>query len=103
MVDFSDKLDEAASVVNRFLSLEHPLGSTFESYDSHDRLGLIMDMLAADGVNGNEAIDWSRLASFDDFNLTHDVCGIHNCMNRETGALEKGFLPRASRSTIAPR
>jgi hypothetical protein len=59
-----------------------------------DRVSLIMDLMAADGVNGNPAIDWTRLYSADDFNFAHDVGGIHRHMNRETGELGGCFLPR---------
>jgi hypothetical protein len=37
--------------------------------------------------------DW--LAA-DNFNFSHDFCGIQNCMNRRTGKVEGLFLPRFS-------
>lgn len=36
----------------------------------------------------------SDLAKADDFNLIHDVCGIHNTVSRDTGKIEGLFLPR---------
>jgi len=39
-------------------------------------------------------IDIDRLDKFDDFNFTHDIAGICHHLNRETGEMEGGFLPR---------
>ncbi|MBC7954081.1 MAG: hypothetical protein H7Z12_19965 [Rhodospirillaceae bacterium] len=34
------------------------------------------------------------MAEADDFNLLHDVGGIHNCINRRTGKIDGLFRPR---------
>jgi hypothetical protein len=64
----------------------------------HDVLSTEMD-LCATHANGNP-MDFEKLASADDFNLAHDVCGIARHLDRNTGKLENYFSPRCSRSDI---
>ncbi len=54
-----------------------------------------MDLLATH-ANGNP-MDFKRLSEADDFNLTHDFCGIARHINRVTGKLENHFSPRFSK------
>ena len=61
----------------------------------YDRMTLVMD-LSACHANGCP-LDFDHLASADDFNLMHDVTGIANHIDRETGALSGHFLPRFSK------
>lgn len=68
---------------------EHGYGST---------LARSMDLAAADGVNGNPAIDWPRLLAADNFTFIHDVSGIHRHMQRWDGKLGGGFVPRTVKS-----
>jgi len=42
-------------------------------------------------------LDLGKLLVIDDFNFVHDVCGISQHINRETGKLEHCFVPRCSR------
>ena len=58
------------------------------------RMSLMMDISAANGVNGNDPIDLDRLLAADDFNFAHDVFGISRHMDRETGLLGNFFSPR---------
>lgn len=60
----------------------------------YTRISLIMDLTAADGVNGNARLDWGRLLNADDFNFLHDLGGIARHLDRETGAITNHFLPR---------
>jgi len=53
-----------------------------------------MDITACH-LNGNP-LDLNKLIAADDFNFSHDVCGIANCLDRETGKLTKCFVPRCS-------
>ena len=62
-----------------------------------DYLSLSMDITATH-LNGCK-MALQRLLESDDFNFFHDVCGIYEHINRETGALEKSFLPRFSAKT----
>jgi hypothetical protein len=51
-----------------------------------------MDLVA---VHVNDMkLDFKRLLEFDDFNFAHDITGIANCIDRETGKLTKHFIPR---------
>ena len=43
----------------------------------------------------------AELAAADDFNFAHDVLGIREHLNRETGQLENCFLPRFSKPEAA--
>lgn len=58
---------------------------------------LLMDLGAADGVNGNPPLDWDRLLEADDFNFLHDLEGISRHMDRSTGRLGDCFVPRFTR------
>ena len=58
------------------------------------RMSLMMDISAANGVNGNDPIDLDRLLAADDFNVAHDVFGISRHMDRETGKIGDFFSPR---------
>ena len=57
-----------------------------------DRLPLTMDITACH-ANGNP-LRLEDLASADDFNFTHDICGIQNNLCRDTGAMMNCFRPR---------
>jgi|TARA_R100000544_G_scaffold34719_3_gene21649 hypothetical protein len=59
-----------------------------------DRMSLHMD-LCATHANGNP-MDFARLLAADDFNFAHDIAGIQNHLNRNTGKLENFFSPRFS-------
>jgi len=65
------------------------------------RMSFMMDLLAADGENGNEPIDLDALANADDFNFAHDAYGISRYINRETGKLTQHFLPRYARKSVS--
>ena len=58
------------------------------------RMSLQMDIMAANGVNGNDPIDLTRLLDADDFNFAHDVFGIERHMDRETGLIGGFFSLR---------
>ena len=79
------------AVVARFVEL---IGG-----DGHDvdRLALTMDIAAADGVNGYRPIDWPRMLGSRTL-LAHDVAGIARHMDRGTGRLRDGFIPRCATS-----
>lgn len=58
----------------------------------YHKLSAEMD-LTATHLNGCP-LDLPRLSEADDFNIAHDVFGIARNLNRETGKLERFFLPR---------
>jgi hypothetical protein len=83
----------ALEAVKRYeIKLKHPAERRF-----YMRISLILDLLAADGRNGNAPLDWSALLSYPDFDFFHDVAGIHRHMNRDTGELMNCFVPRCAR------
>jgi hypothetical protein len=92
-VEFSKNVDEAAKVADR-------AGSKIIKA-SGGRLAFMMDLLAADGVNGNPPIDFTGLLAADEFNFLHDVCGIARHLDRSTGELADCFIPRFARSSQA--
>lgn len=53
-----------------------------------------MDLIATH-ANGCP-LDFARLEHFDDLNLFHDICGIGEHLNRETGELMNMFRPRSA-------
>lgn len=57
-----------------------------------DRMSMVMDLMATH-ANGCP-MDFAQLLAADDFNLAHDVFGIHRYLNRETGQLTDCFRPR---------
>jgi hypothetical protein len=101
MVKFSHKVKSStiAAIGTRFGKWLNEQG-VFD-FDADAKLSLVMDLRAADGVNGNKKIDFERLLAADDFNFIHDVGGIQRHMNRETGKLENCFLPRCARKLEA--
>lgn len=60
-----------------------------------DHTARVMD-LTATHCNGCP-LDLKRMAEADDFNLAHDVYGIANHLDRDTGRLSPKFLPRFAR------
>lgn len=59
-----------------------------------DRLTLEMDITAVH-LNGCP-LDLIALLAFRDFDFLHDIYGIHNCIDRKTGKLQRCFSPRCS-------
>ena len=51
----------------------------------------MMDISAA---HKSQPLDIDRWLAADDSNFMHDLIGIHNHINRETGKLENAFMPR---------
>jgi hypothetical protein len=59
-----------------------------------DRLSLMMDLECA-MKEFNLSLD--ELLNADDFNFTHDICGIQRHINRRTMEFENFFVPRFAR------
>lgn len=85
-IDFSTNLEAAAKIADR-------ARADFVAR-AGGRMSFIMDLLAADGQNGNPPVDLDALAEADDFNFAHDAYGISAHMDRSTGKLTGHFLPR---------
>lgn len=88
-----DTTKEEAQLIRRIVERARPI---FERqgvpFNVQDRM---MD-LAATHANGCP-LDFQKFLDFDDFNFSHDFVGIFNCLNRDTGRLERHFLPRCSK------
>lgn len=76
--------DKIQRTVDRFINL----------IDVEDVQSLEMDITATH-ANGCP-LDLDKLLRADEFNFLHDVTGIRNCLNRETGELGV-FLPRCAK------
>lgn len=63
------------------------------------KLDLVMDITAVH-ANGNP-LRLEALLDADDFNFAHDLSGICNCLDRETGKLTRHFRPRYSQPEAA--
>jgi hypothetical protein len=59
------------------------------------RMEMLMDVTAVH-LNGNP-LRLKDMLGADDFNFAHDMSGICNCLDRETGQLMNNFSPRFSR------
>ena len=59
-----------------------------------NRMDLTMDLGAA---HSHTPMDLEKLLYFDDFSFAHDIDGISNCIDRNTGELRNCFLPRCAR------
>ena len=64
-----------------------------------DRMTTVMD-LSACHANGCP-MDFDRLLTADEFNFWHDMHGISNHVDRETGKLADCFLPRFAKPQTA--
>ncbi len=95
-VEFSDNRGDIFRAIRRWQKLGKELGKP--SMTTSEQMDLMMDLAASDGVNGNNPIDWDRLLKADEFNFAHDISGIINCINRETGFLDRHFIPRFART-----
>ncbi len=60
-----------------------------------DLMSLEMDIIATH-TNGCP-LDLQKLLNADAFNFAHDIVGINNHIDRETGELKNCFLPRCSK------
>lgn len=58
------------------------------------RMDLHMDISAVHASGNPLRLD--EMLAADDFNFFHDVSGICNCLDRQTGKLTRGFSPRFS-------
>jgi len=65
-----------------------------------DFVSMRMDVTAVH-CNGNPLRHADLLAA-DDFNFLHDMSGICNCLDRNTGKLTRNFRPRFSRPARDP-
>jgi hypothetical protein len=85
-------MDRAMEIMDRADREDLPLAAL-----DGDRLGVLMDLCAADGRNGNPPLDYKRLLEFPRGDFAHDLLGIYKHLDRTTGKLTGGFLPRCAK------
>jgi hypothetical protein len=91
MVKFDVTSDEQKAIVaiaERAVNLAKECGVEYAKIDC------IMDLTATHS-NGTP-LDLDRLLKADNFNFSHDVFGIRNHIDRETGKLTDFFQPRTA-------
>lgn len=76
-----------ASIVSRAKTTHHKI----------DALSLTMDITAVHLNDPDIHLDLEGLLNFDNFNFVHDIIGIIQHIDRNTGRIIKGFLPRCAR------
>ena len=89
MVNFTDNEKENAiilKIVRRAIKLKIINGIALDAQ---------MDISACHS-NGNN-LDLQRFLDADNFNFTHDFCGIQSHIDRTTGKLKNCFVPRFSK------
>ena len=94
MADFSRNIREATKVAERY-------EASFPQQRGYKRINLVMDITAADGVNGNRPLDYDRWLAADNFNFMHDLSGICRHIDRETGEIGGFFVPRFTKKLVA--
>lgn len=65
--------------------------------NSYSRMTCSMDIEAADCD-----LDIDKLLDFEDFDFTHDICGIARHIDRNTGKLKDCFSPRCEQTKNLP-
>lgn len=94
MIAFNQNYRETIQkIVDRAVRLTREQATTLLS-SPDQRLSLTMDLMAANGRNGNPVLDLDALLEADDANFAHDVFGIARHMDRATGSLGDCFCPR---------
>ena len=83
----SEESEIIERIANRAIALYRKYGNT-----ELDEVDIMMDLMACH-CNGCP-LRLSEMEQADDFNLMHDVTGINAHINRYSGKLERGFLPR---------
>lgn len=91
MIDF--KLNKAdSSLINKLVDRLFQLNKEYNLGHDLDKVDILMDVTATH-LNGCPLLleDW---LNSDDFNFMHDMVGIINHLDRDTGKLSNHFLPR---------
>ena len=85
-------LEKCFEAVKRGVEISENADGDYANWVSRQtKLQAMMDISAAHKA---QPLDIDRWLAADDFNFMHDLIGIHNHINRETGELENAFLPR---------
>ena len=92
---FADFTADEETLVSRIIDRSRSLG------DQHDIAvdpeSLYLDLAA---THGQIPLRLADLANADDFNFVHDIFGIMNHMDRNTGQLTDYFVPRYAKPVV---
>ena len=88
MIDWDSVKPEVTD--NAFKIIERAQNSGYE-IPNNDWSGLLMDLEA---TSLNVDIDWESFLNAGEGDFGHDLWGIYENLNRQTGELDNGFLPR---------
>lgn len=98
MIDFSkltttkEEMETISKILDRYQEYHYSLG--IPKQYQRQRIDIMMDIEAVHSVNPLRLDD---LLNADDFNFAHDMIGIQQNLNRQTGELMNCFTPRYTR------
>lgn len=87
---FAPMSEEDSALIDKIVDRHLKLGKQFGA--RHNRAETRMDLMATHNVLF--PLRLRELLDADDFNFTHDVCGIRDHLNRQTLQMERCFVPR---------
>lgn len=90
---------EDCAIIERILDRADKFGAHVFTEENCDKQSSEMDLIACH-LNGCP-LKLQEFLDADDFNFAHDFFGIRHHMNRQTGTLERFFLPRFYDSAAA--
>ena len=85
---------ETMDYTNRCADRLLNIGEKIKSETQPDVVGVMMDLCAASLTT---PIDFEKLLKSDIHDFIHDILGIANHLDRDTGELRNCFLPRSAR------
>lgn len=91
MVKFATFSPDESLLVTKILSRAQNMAQHVQIAFDHE--SFYMDLSA---THATIPLDLDKLLHMDDFNFAHDVYGIIQHLNRRTGLLQHGFLPRCT-------
>lgn len=94
-MDFKVSLEDhvaICAIADRAVAMARRFGSRIE------KIEFVMSLSA---VHNKRPLRLHELLGTDDANFSHDVFGIYNCLDTETGELRNCFVPRFTRKPDA--
>ena len=77
-------------IATRYVELHH---ADMSDAEKEEEISQVETSIRVCHLNGTP-LRLHELLAADNFNLTHDVSGIHNCVSRKNGKIIGHFLPR---------
>lgn len=85
-------MDNFTATNNQLDMIEKIVERARSHYGQIDTMRMTMDLDAC--ISNGCPLDLENLYKADDFNFSHDICGITQHMDRNTGKLMNCFVPR---------